>query len=728
MARAVVGEVAEAVARELKLALAAVRAVLELSAEGATVPFVARYRKEATGGLDEVQIRAVVERAEYITALEQRRDTILQSITEQGKLTPNLESALRAAATKGELEDLYLPFKSKRRTRGQTARERGLEPLADLLWNGVGAGGARLPAPEAAARGHVDPAREVPDVAAALAGARDIAAEWLSERAEVRHRARELVQKHALVVVKKAKAHREQVTKFDAYAEFQEPLRSLPSHRVLAIERGCREGILKSTLDWNQEPFETWCLSQLPGRVPPPWQAERQQFVADAVARLIVPSAENEVQRQVNERAETEAIGVFAANLRELLLAAPLGGKRVLAIDPGQRTGCKCAVLDPTGKLLDTAALFLVQGPAQLETARRTLRKLLGAHRVQAVAVGNGTHGRETLAFVREVLAASAAELEPGVFALNVNEAGASVYSASDVARAELPDLDVTVRGAVSIGRRLQDPLAELVKIEPKSIGVGQYQHDVDQTGLANKLAEVVESCVNQVGVELNTASAELLSYVAGVGPKLAQAIVAERDRSGPFASRQALLAVKGLGPRTFEQCAGFLRVRTSSHPLDASAVHPERYALVERMAKDSGVPLRDLVGKPERVAQLSTARYISAEVGDYTLADILAELKKPGRDPRASFEAPQFDASISKIEDLREGLVLEGCVTNVTAFGAFVDIGVHQDGLVHISELADHFVKDPAAVVKVGQRLRVRVLGVEAGRNRIRLSAKGLR
>lgn len=716
------------IARELGLNEKGVVAVLRLSAEGATVPFLARYRKEATGGLDEVQIRQIVERADYLKELELRRKTILASIAEQGKLTEALSSQLRQANTKSELEDLYLPFKPKRKTRASTAKERGLEPLALSLWTGEPPKGARGDWLGEYARSFVDSGKEVEDLDQALAGARDICAERLSEIPEVRQKARELLRTQGVIVTTKAKAHRDVATKFDNYAQFSEPLKKLAGHRLLAIERGRAEGVLKVKTEVDTTAYERWALGSVPAakhQVPASVRSQLEQIVSDATARLVLPSAESEVEGELLAAAHTEAIGVFASNLRQLLLGAPLGGKRVLGIDPGQRTGCKCVVLTETGKLVEHLVVHLVAGPAKLEEAKRVIAALVKKHRIEAIAIGNGTHGRETEKFVRDVLK-SHPECNPQhAFVVSVNEAGASIYSASDVAREEFPDHDVTVRGAVSIGRRLQDPLAELVKIDPKSIGVGQYQHDVNQKQLGQKLSEVVESCVNEVGVELNTASAELLSYVSGVGKKLAQNIVQQREKDGAFKSRKDLLSVKGLGPKAFEQCAGFLRIRGGAHPLDASAVHPERYPLVERMARDVGQPLLSLIGNPKAVAAIPKAKYQSDEVGEFTLSDILTELAKPGRDPRANFEPPNFDEAVTELSDLKQGMILEGVVTNVTAFGAFVDVGVHQDGLVHVSQLANHFVKDPTTVVRVGDKLRVKVLEVDLQRKRISLSAR---
>jgi uncharacterized protein len=706
---------AQDIANELKLPLAVVAAVTRLLAEGATVPFIARYRKEATQGLDEVGIRAIEELHTYLTELDARRRTIIAEIQKQGKLTPELERQLLSTRSKAELEDLYLPFKPKRRTRAQIARERGLEPLADLIWSQPASGD-----PRQAAQAFVDPAKEVPDVDGALAGARDICAERISELPEVRAALRDEFMRAGVVHVGKTKAFADKVTKFDSYTDFSEPLRAMPSHRFLAITRGEQEEVLRVEIETDTAPVMRRIEQKLKPGQQTAYAKELRAAADDAMQRLLLPSARTDTRAALKERADAEAIQIFAQNLRELLLSAPLGPKAVLGIDPGQRTGCKCAVVDATGKLLANTNIYLVQGEESVKRAKETLLKLCATHRPIAIAVGNGTHGRETEAFVRECLGG-----QDGPFCVSISEAGASVYSASEIAREEFPELDLTVRGAISIARRLQDPLAELVKVEPKSIGVGQYQHDVSQTMLVRKLDEVVESCVNQVGVEVNTASAPLLSRVAGIGPTLAKKIVAHRDANGSFKSRKQLLKVSGLGPRAFEQCAGFLRIGNAEHPLDGSGVHPERYALVERMATDLGVPLKELIGKPELVDKIDARRYESEEVGSYTLNDILAELRKPGRDPRKSFEPPQFRDDVRTLEDLKVGMQLEGVVTNVTAFGAFVDVGVHQDGLVHVSQLADRFVKNPAEVVKVGDRLQVRVLEVDLQRRRIGLSAR---
>jgi protein Tex len=702
---------------ELGLPPAGIAAVVKLMAEGATVPFIARYRKEATGNLDEVQIRAIGERFEYVTELGARRSSVLAEIEKQGKLSPELAAKIRAATSKSELEDLYLPFKPKRRTRAVIALERGLGPLADALW-----AQADGPSAEAVAAAFVDAQKEVPDVAAALAGARDICAERLAENAELRKRVRDAYLGEGVIEVQKRKEHADKTTKFDMYADFAEPIAKVPSHRFLAIRRGEEEGVLKSALSLALEPHFAYAAGRIPIRKDSPFRAELEKVAEDAVDRIVAPSVTVDVRIELKLRSDQEAIRVFAQNLRELLLAAPLGGKTVLGIDPGQRTGCKCAVVDDTGKLVAHETIYLVQGGAALEKAREALRRLCKQYSPSAIAVGNGTHGRETEAFVREVLVA---EGLTQTFCVAVNEAGASVYSASDVARDEFPDLDLTVRGAISIARRLQDPLAELVKVDPKSIGVGQYQHDVSQAALGQKLDEVVESCVNSVGVELNTASAWLLSRVAGIGLTLAKRIVAHRNAKGAFRSRKALLDVSGLGPRTFEQAAGFLRLQGGEHPLDASAVHPERYALVEKMAADLGVPLASVIGNAALLRRIDLSRYQAGDVGEFTLKDILGELDKPGRDPRKSFEPPKFRDDVRELADLKQGMELEGVVTNITAFGAFVDVGVHQDGLVHISQLADRFVSNPHDVVKVGDRIQVRVLEVDLERRRIALTAR---
>lgn len=705
-----------AVAEALRLPPAGVRAVTKLLAEGATVPFIARYRKEQTGGLDEVQIRAIEEKRDYLAALGDRKRAILGAIDEQGKLTPELRRAIEACRAKSELEDLYLPYKAKRRTRASMARERGLEPLAKRILAQPQQGD-----PKREATPFVDPKKEVPDVDAALAGARDIVAEVVSERADVRALVRARLDREGILECSAVPAKTKVPTKFEVYYEFSERAKTIPSHRFLAILRGEEEGILRVKIRVDEDALAFEIAGKVGYRRGTPFAGQLQEALIDAVKRLLLPSIESDLRADLKEASDVEAVKVFAENLSKLLLAPPLGRRVVLGIDPGQRTGCKCVVVDDTGKLLTHALIQLVGGAAALEQAKKTLAGLVRAHRPFAIAVGNGTHGRETADFAREVLK----ELAPDTLVVLVSESGASVYSASDVAREEFPELDLTVRGAISIARRLQDPLAELVKIDPKAIGVGQYQHDVRPALLARKLDEVIESCVNAVGVELNTASAPLLSRVAGVGPSLAKKIVAQREKAGAFRSRRDLLKVSGLGPKAFEQAAGFVRIRGASNPLDESAVHPERYDLVARIAKDAGVDLRALVGNEELAAKIAWSKYVSDDVGLPTLEDIRREVAKPGRDPRETFEAPTFRDDVRKIEDVKVGMELEGSVTNVTAFGAFVDVGVHQDGLIHVSQLADRFVKDPHAVVRVGDRIKVRVLEVDLARKRIALSAK---
>ncbi|MDX9868961.1 MAG: Tex family protein [Kiritimatiellia bacterium] len=701
---------------ELAIAPRQIAAVAKLLDEGNTIPFIARYRKEAHGNLDETQISRIGERLAYYRELDDRRDTILASIRGQDRLTPELERKIRACGTKTALEDLYLPYKPKRRTRAMIAREKGLEPLALRILEQADA------SPDAEAAAFVSAEKEVPDAAAALAGARDIAAERIAENAEARGLVRQAFAATGAVVSEAAEPRPAEPTKFEQYYEFREQIADIPSHRFLALRRGQTEGVLRVRLVCEAEPLLRGIEALSGLRPASPYAPHLQSAVADAYKRLIAPSVEIDVAVEMKMKADRAAVEVFAGNLRNLLLQAPLGGKRTIGIDPGFRTGCKCAALDATGKPLDFCTLYPTQGERKAIEAKVDLCRLVAKCRPAAIAVGNGTGGRETEAFVRQVLKEANVR---DVLVVPVSEAGASVYSASETAREEFPDLDLTLRGAISIGRRLQDPLAELVKIDPKAIGVGQYQHDVHQPLLAAKLDEVTVRCVNHVGVELNTASAPLLTRVSGIGATLARKIVAYRNEHGAFTSRAQLARVPGLGPKTFEQAAGFLRIRGGEHPLDASAVHPERYALVERMAADLGVTLRDLIGQASLAEKIPLARYVSEEVGEPTLRDILAELKKPGRDPRSAFEPPAFREDVTEIAHVKEGMVLEGIVTNVTAFGAFVDIGVHQDGLVHVSELADRFIRDPSEAVKTGDRLKVRVLAVDAARKRISLSAK---
>ncbi|HET7189539.1 MAG TPA: Tex family protein [Gemmatimonadaceae bacterium] len=706
-------QIALTVAQELALQPRQVAATLALFGEGNTLPFVARYRKEATGGLDETQLRAIQERSEYLKELGERRAAIRKSIDEQGKLTPELAARLDAVATKQGLEDLYLPYKPKRRTRATIARERGLEPLADAIWNGTLDDASALNA----AADYVSAEREVPTLDDALAGARDILSERVAEDAEHRGWVRELTRRKGSVSARAVTGKEKEVSKFQDYYDFAEPLGTIPSHRVLAIRRGEEEGMLAWTVAAPAEEIVTG----LTARVAHGRKAHRQLqlVVQDAYKRLLAMSIEVELRLELKTRADEEAIAIFGRNLEQLLLAAPAGERIVIGLDPGFRTGVKVAAVSRTGAVLHTDAWMLHQP----DRFAASLVRLVSSSGAELIAIGNGTASRETEALVRSTLREAGIATPPQVVV--VSEAGASVYSASELAVAELPDLDVSLRGAVSIARRLQDPLAELVKIDPKSIGVGQYQHDVNQPRLKKRLEDIVVSAVNRVGVEVNTASVALLSYVSGIGPALAENIVKTRDERGGFKSRKALLEVPRLGAKAFEQAAGFLRVRGAVHPLDASAVHPERYALVERMAADLGVSLPALIADESKLASIDLTKYVSDDVGLPTLQDIVAELRKPGRDPRAAFEAPAFRDDVTEPKDLREGMQLEGVVTNIVAFGAFVDVGVHQDGLVHVSQLADRYVSDPNQVVTVGQRVKVRVLSVDLQRNRIALTMK---
>ena len=700
------------VASELALPIVSVERTLALFSEGNTLPFIARYRKEVTGGLDEVQLRDVRDRAQYLSELEDRRSAVLKSIDEQGKLNDALKAAVMGAVTKQALEDLYLPYKPKRRTRAIIARERGLAPLAEQLW----AGGLSDMDARAAAVAFVDVALDVADVDVALHGARDILAEQVAEDAAVRGWIREVTRAKGAVKCARAFGRTDAVSKFSDYFDFREVLGTIPSHRVLAIRRGETEGELVWSIDAP--------VADIAPRLQRDVVGARKattllgEVAEDAYHRLISPGIEVELRLELKTRADEEAIMIFGRNLEQLLLSAPAGEKSVLGLDPGFRTGVKVALVSKTGALQHTDTLYLHQE----DRFAATIRAIVARFKPELIAIGNGTASRETETLVRATLREL---IPPAPTVVVVSEAGASVYSASDVARAEFPDLDVSIRGAVSIARRLQDPLAELVKIDPKSIGVGQYQHDVNQPKLRQRLDDIVESCVNRVGVEVNTASAQLLAYVSGVGPALAQSIVATRDAKGGFAARKELQDVPRLGAKAFEQAGGFLRVRGGSHPLDASAVHPERYALVARMAKDLGVTLPQLVGNDAVLSTLDPTPYVSADVGLPTLHDIVSELRKPGRDPRESFTPPAFRDDVTEPKHLSAGMVLEGVVTNIVAFGAFIDIGVHQDGLVHVSQLADRFVKDPNDVVQVGQKVTVTVQSVDLARNRIALTMK---
>jgi uncharacterized protein len=701
------------IAQELNVRLNQVSATAEFLAQEATVPFIARYRKEATGSLDEVAITTIRDRLAQLEELDKRRESILKSLEERELLTEELKEKVLAAETMSVLEDLYLPFRPKRRTRATIAREKGLEPLATMIF---GQDEAVDIMKEAAS--FVDPEKGVTSHDAALAGARDIIAEWVNEDQTTRAAIRNLYAQKALFATTVLAGKENEGAKYRDYFSWEEPVAKVPSHRILAVFRGEKEGFL----DLRLRPPEEEALRILEKMFVKGEGAASQQVkeaVQDSYKRLLSLSMETEMRGETKERADREAINVFAENLRELMLAAPLGQKNVMAIDPGVRTGCKVACLDRQGKLLHTETIYPFDSEKRRVSAAETIRTLCETYGTEAVAIGNGTAGRETEAFLRSL------DLSGDILLVMVNESGASVYSASEVARKEFPDLDVSIRGAVSIGRRLMDPLAELVKIDPKSIGVGQYQHDVNQQALRGSLDDVVVSCVNAVGVEVNTASEQLLTYVSGLGPQLARNIIAFRDEHGPFSAREGLRKVPRLGPKAFEQAGGFLRIQDGENPLDASAVHPESYPIVESMAKDLGCAVKDLLRDEGFRKQIDLKRYLTDTVGLPTLTDILRELAKPGRDPRQQFESVGFAEGVTKISDLRPGMNLSGVVTNVTAFGAFVDIGVHQDGLVHVSELADGFVKDPHAVVKVNQRVKVRVLAVDLERNRISLSMR---
>jgi uncharacterized protein len=691
------------IAQILNVPLKSLVAVIGLLDEKATVPFIARYRKEATGNLDEVQIRDIQEKLEYFRELEERRETVLKSIEEQGKLTPELKARIEATLEKTELEDLYLPYKPKRRTKASIAREKGYEPLAQLIWDQKETLG--------------DQADE------ALEGARHIIAEWVSENAGYRKAVRGMMAAEGIVSARAIEGAEDPEGKFQMYAEYSEPAAKIPSHRMLAIRRGAKEGVLTFEIELDEEKPLAWLRSQII-RNSGEWRPHLEEAIADSYRRLLNPSIQTEVRLELKDRSDEEAIKVFRENLENVLLAPPAGMLTVLAIDPGIRTGCKIAVVDDTGKFLENAVIYPFQPKNDLAGSVRTLASLIARRNVQAIAIGNGTASRETAAFVQDFL--RQANLAK-IFSVTVSESGASVYSASEIARQEFPDLDLTIRGAISIARRLQDPLSELVKVDPKSIGVGQYQHDVDQRRLKQSLEATVESCVNRVGVDLNTASWALLRYVAGISERTALKIVEYRNEHGKFRSRVELNAVPGFGPKTFEQAAGFLRIRGGENPLDMTAVHPESYKVVEKIASSLGVSVSDLIAAPELVEKVKLEGFTTETVGMYTLGDIREELRKPGRDPREKFVAPQWREDIKEIADLKPGMTLEGVVTNVTRFGAFVDVGVHQDGLVHVSELSHRFIKEASEVVKAGQIVKVQVLSADAKAKRIALSMKAL-
>ena len=698
------------ISRDLNLQVKAVANTMALLDEGCTIPFISRYRKEKTGGLDEVQIGSIAERYDKLKELVKRKETVIKTIRDLDKLTPELEKRINDCWDATELEDIYLPYKPKRRTRAQVARELGLEPLATAILL------QREQHPERLAERYIK--EGVKDADAALKGAQDIIAEMISEDETVRNRLRNTFKREAIISSKvvKAKADSDEAAKYSDYFDAEEPLRRCSGNRLLAMRRGEAEGILRISITIDGDDAVERIQRQYV-RGHGACQTLVEEACEDAYKRLLCPSIENEFAAISKQKADEEAIGVFAENLRQLLLAAPLGQKRVMGIDPGIRTGCKVVCLDAQGNLLHHAVVFAVGSQGNSERAGQQFSQIARRYNAEAIAIGNGTASRETTDIVKRA--------DMGIPYYVVSEDGASVYSASKVAREEFPDEDVTVRGAVSIGRRLMDPLAELVKIDPKSIGVGQYQHDVDQSQLKASLDRTVESCVNQVGVDVNTASVHLLTYVSGLGPALAKNIVEYRRENGAFTSRAQLKKVPRLGPSAFQQCAGFLRVQDGRNPLDASAVHPESYAIVEQMAKDTGCTVRELMASPEKRKGIALQKYVTAEVGMPTLNDIMAELEKPGRDPRAEIETFEFDANVHTVDDLIEGMELPGIVTNITKFGAFVDIGVHHDGLVHISQMADKYVSDPSEVVHLHQHVRVKVVEVDHRRNRISLSMK---
>lgn len=702
-----------AVSQKLSINQNQVQAVASLLEEGGTVPFIARYRKEKTGNLDEVAITNIRDTLQQLKELESRRATVLKSIEEQGKLTKELKDKILAAVSMVVLEDIYLPFRPKRRTKATIAREKGLEPLAQIIFEQTGVD----PLKEAVL--FIDAEKGVASSEDALAGARDIIAEWVNEDMDVREKLRVIYKTEGYLVSKVLRGKNEDVdaSKYKDYFDLKELAAKAPSHRILAVRRGEKEGFLSFRIEIEEDKaLQVLQRSFVKGKGDDSYQVV--QACEDSFKRLLSLSLETEMRLELKKRADKEAIEIFAQNLRELLMASPLGQKSVLAVDPGLRTGCKIVCLDQQGRLLHHDVVYLSGSSLQQESAVQTFKKLVKEYHIDCIAIGNGTASRETEAFIRAI------GLAKDVLIIMVNESGASIYSASDAAREEFPDYDITVRGAVSIGRRLMDPLAELVKIDPKSIGVGQYQHDVDQTFLQKGLDDVVISSVNQVGVELNTASKQLLSYVSGLGPSRAQAVIEHRNKHGAFKCRDDLRRVSGFGPKIFEQAAGFLRVLESENPLDRSAVHPESYGIVELMAEDLKTSVNDLIQDSKLIQKIDLKNYVTGTIGLPTLTDIKDELLKPGRDPRAEFKAFEF-ADVHSIEDLSVGMKLPGIVTNVTAFGAFVDIGVHQDGLVHISELADHFVKDPHKVVKVNQTVNVTVLEVDEKRKRIALSLR---
>jgi uncharacterized protein len=701
------------ISEELNISTSQVINTAALLESGATVPFIARYRKELTGSLDEVAVTEIRDRLKQLQELDKRREAILKSIEEQGKLTEQLREQLEAALTMTELEDLYLPYKPKKRTRATIAREKGLEPLARIIM------AKREPDPYRKAALFINPEKGVNNEEEALAGARDIIAEWINENHLVRIKARKIFFREGILSSRVIKGKELDGINYRNYYEWQEPVMKAPSHRYLAMMRGEAEGFLKTAVNPPKESVilaleELFLRNSTEG-----CEEQIREAIYDCYSRLLQPSMENEVKAAAKEKADKYAIMVFTDNVRQLLMQPPLGQKTILAIDPGFRTGCKIVCLDRQGNLLHNETIYPHPPENQVRQAEKKILTLVDAYKIEAIAIGNGTAGRETERFIRNI------RFDKDLIAVMVNESGASVYSASKIARDEFPDYDVTVRGAVSIGRRLMDPLAELVKIDPKSIGVGQYQHDVNQPALQQSLEDTVSICVNQVGVEVNTASKELLSYVSGVGPALAQNIVKYRKEKGPFSSREEFKKIPRFGDKAFEQAAGFLRIRDAANPLDRSAVHPESYHVVHAMAARNASSVEELIGSEEARKKINLAEYVDEKIGLPTLNDIMQELAKPGRDPRQKFDLFEFARGVDRIEDLVPGMVLPGIVTNITAFGAFVDIGVHQDGLVHVSQLASRFVRDPKEVVKINQKVRVKVLDVDKERKRINLSMK---
>jgi uncharacterized protein len=707
-------------AKELSLTPSQVQNALELFAEGATIPFIARYRKERTGSLDEVQLRDLSERYTYLTELEERKAAILEAIASQGKLTDELKAQIEASLQKTELEDLYLPYKPKRRTRATIAREKGLEPLAEFI-KSLNTPTAKPASLEKEAAKYISEEKGVKTEEDALKGASDILAEEVSERAQLRAYLRDYLMQNGVFVSRIKDDYPEGSTKFEMYRNFQAKAKDIAPHNMLALFRGEAEGILNLDLSFDEDVVQSYLESEEIRTKVAPVRDFYRGMLKDAFNRLMKTSLTTEVRSDKKAYADIESIKTFEANLRELLLSPPAGMKPTLALDPGFRTGCKLVILNETGKFLEYQTIFPHTGAGQRTQAASIIKSLLEKYKIELIAIGNGTASRETDEFVAEVLQT----MDRKPIKVIVNESGASIYSASEVAREEFPDQDVTVRGSVSIGRRLQDPLAELVKIDPKSIGVGQYQHDVDQKLLKKKLDETVESCVNYVGVDLNTASKELLTFVSGLTPTIAKNIVSYRNENGAFKNRRNLLKVPKLGPKAFEQAAGFLRIRNGENPLDNTAVHPESYSVVQAIASDLNVPLTHISQASDKLKSIDLKKYVTDIVGLPTLRDIISELEKPGRDPRAEFKYATFKEGVKEISDLKEGMELEGIVTNVANFGAFVDIGVHQDGLVHISQLADQFVDDPKKIVKVGQVVKVRVISVDEKLKRIGLSMR---